>query len=252
MNTSLNNPLGSDNVVLMRPSIVILTGAGISAESGISTFRDTHGLWENHRLEDVATPEGFERDPKLVLDFYNLRRRALLSDEIQPNAAHLALAEFEKQWNGPFLLVTQNVDDLHERAGSKNILHMHGELLKARCQNSEAIFPWSEDIKRDSLCECCQKPGRLRPHIVWFGEMPFFMDEIFLRLEDCKIFISIGTSGQVYPAAGFVAHTPADALKIEVNTHDTSISRAFDQHKIGLASTEAPRLLNELMQKFQE
>ncbi len=188
-----------------RPKkIVVLTGAGISAESGIQTFRAADGLWENHRVEDVASPEGFKRNPGLVQRFYNERRRKLLEPGISPNDGHLALARLEREFKGDFLLVTQNIDDLHERAGSKNLIHMHGELFKVRCLDSEKIFVWKEDITPASACPCCGKSGVLRPHIVWFGEMPLFMDRISAALEECDLFLSIGTSGNVYPAAGFV------------------------------------------------
>src|SRR5688572_11753045 len=184
-------------------SIVVLTGAGISAESGIKTFRDNNGLWENHRVEDVCTPEAFTRNPELVQQFYNARRRQLVA-EAKPNPAHAALADFERNFGGDFILITQNVDDLHERAGSRNLRHMHGELLKARCSKTQIVVPWTANITADTPCPCCSKTGLLRPHIVWFGEMPLFMDEIEAALSRCDLFVSIGTSGQVYPAAGFV------------------------------------------------
>ncbi|MGB1222053.1 MAG: Sir2 family NAD+-dependent deacetylase, partial [Alcanivoracaceae bacterium] len=186
------------------PDIVILTGAGISAESGIRTFRGADGLWEEHRLEDVATPEAFARDPALVQRFYNERRRPLLQGQFQPNAAHQALARLQNALPGRVLLVTQNIDDLHERAGSPAVLHMHGELLKAHCQYSQQVFPVDGDLDPHTPCPCCQRPGGLRPHVVWFGEMPLQMDTIYAALQHCTLFISIGTSGNVYPAAGFV------------------------------------------------
>jgi NAD-dependent deacetylase len=185
------------------PNIVILTGAGMSAESGISTFRDAGGLWENHNIEDVASPAGFRRDSATVHRFYNLRRAQLHS--VQPNAGHLALAELEAAWKGRgnFLLVTQNVDDLHERAGSKNLLHMHGELRKILCTACHAEFRYEQDVTTASKCPACGAAGKLRPAIVWFGEIPRHMDEIFAALEQADIFAAIGTSGIVYPAAGF-------------------------------------------------
>lgn len=152
-------------------SVVVLTGAGISAESGIRTFRASDGLWENHPVEEVATPEGYYRNPALVQSFYNGRRAQL--SEVTFNAAHKALSDFEKEFDGEFLLVTQNVDDLHGRAGSQNLIHMHGELYKARCQDTEQVFSWQDDISVETPCPCCQRPGNLRPHIVWFGEMPW-------------------------------------------------------------------------------
>lgn len=198
-------------------SIVVLTGAGVSAESGIKTFRDNNGLWENHRVEDVCTPEAFARNPELVQQFYNARRRQLVT-EAKPNPAHRALADFERHFPGEFTLITQNVDDLHERAGSRNLLHMHGELLKARCSKTQLVVPWTSDITADTPCPCCSKAGLLRPHIVWFGEMPLFMDQIEAALSRCDLFVSIGTSGQVYPAAGFVQMAAAyGAHTVELN-----------------------------------
>lgn len=225
----------------MAKNIVILTGAGISAESGIKTFRDHNGLWENHRIEEVASPEGFQQNPALVYNFYNLRRKQLLEDTLKPNAAHYALAELEKEWKGDFLLVTQNVDNLHERAGSKKLLHMHGELQKAQCMNCQTPSLWIKDLDHSSTCPLCHAK-KLRPHIVWFGEMPLYMDEIYLALEWADIFISIGTSGQVYPAAGFVMATPKECFKIEINNQETNISTSFDQHFVGPAATEVPKL----------
>jgi NAD-dependent deacetylase len=188
--------------------VVVLTGAGISSESGIATFRAKDGLWENYRVEDVATPEAFDRNPELVHRFYNERRAQHEGSRpgtmaIQPNRAHMALAEFESLFTGSFLLVTQNVDALHERAGSKRVLHMHGELLKMRCMATGEAVPWTRDSSLQSLCDCCGGPGRLRPHIVWFGEMPFHLGQIEMALSACDLFVSIGTSGNVYPAAGF-------------------------------------------------
>ncbi|WP_312046078.1 Sir2 family NAD+-dependent deacetylase, partial [Erwinia sp.] len=164
------------------PRVVVLTGAGISAESGIRTFRAADGLWEEHKVEDVATPEGFARDPQKVQAFYNARRRQLTSGDVQPNAAHQALAELEAALGDHFLLVTQNIDNLHERAGSRNVIHMHGELLKVRCISSGQVLHWQDDVKDDDRCHCCQFPSVLRPHVVWFGEMPLQMDEIYQAL----------------------------------------------------------------------
>jgi len=219
-------------------NIVVLTGAGVSAESGLDTFRDNGGLWEQHRIEDVATPEAFARNPELVQRFYNMRRSALL-EKAKPNAAHFSLAEFEKSYRkaglGDFLLVTQNVDDLHERGGSEKLLHMHGELLKIRCQQSGKVYSCKEDISTDRPCPCCQSPGQLRPDIVWFGEMPMFMDEIEQALLACDIFVSIGTSGQVYPAAGFVQLAKAyGAHTVELNL-ETSGGQ-FDEGHYGPAT----------------
>ena len=207
------------------PNIVILTGAGISAESGLKTFRAADGLWEGHRVEDVATPEAFARNPALVHDFYDARRARL--GEVEPNPAHVALARLDAEWRGDLLIVTQNVDDLHERAGAKRLLHMHGELLRGWCVACEERFGWEGHMSPNSVrpersrgthegastsldtnglnvCPSCETPGLVRPDIVWFGEMPYEMERIEAALMDCDLFVSIGTSGAVYPAAGFV------------------------------------------------
>ncbi len=228
-------------------NIVVLTGAGISSESGIKTFRDFNGLWENHRIEDVASPEGFYRNPQMVYEFYNLRRRQLKDPNLKPNAAHLALKKLEEHFSNQFLLVTQNVDNLHDRTGHKNILHMHGELQKVRCLNNQNVYEWPDDLTGQSLCPDCNKAGLLRPHIVWFGEIPFYMDQIYDALSECDIFISIGTSGHVYPAAGFVAQVPTSCLKIEINNQETNISESFDKHYVGLASTEVPKVVEMIL-----
>ncbi|CAE7735124.1 cobB [Symbiodinium microadriaticum] len=230
-----------------RPkSIVVLTGAGISAESGLDTFRAEDGLWANHKVDDVATPEGFARNPQLVYQFYNQRRAQLLLPEIGPNPAHKALAQFEKEYPGEFLLVTQNVDNLHERAGSDNLLHMHGELLKMRCLNSKLVFDIREDFDFDSECRCCRSPGNLRPHVVWFGEMPFYMNKINMALEACDLFVAIGTSGNVYPASGFYQTAKIrKAYTVELNLDRTG--SAFDQHIYGAASEVVPRFFEKLL-----
>lgn len=228
-------------------SIVVLTGAGVSAESGIKTFRDGGGLWENHRVEDVCTPDAFAYNPKLVHRFYNARRRQLLS-EAQPNPAHFALADFERRFPGQFTLITQNVDDLHERAGSRNLLHMHGELLKAQCTACQGVLPWLEDTHTDSTCPNCSEVGTLRPHIVWFGEMPFFMPKIEAALSQCDLFIAIGTSGNVYPAAGFVTNATAyGAHTVEINLEPSSGQSLFAEHHYGLASDTLQRYLAQLV-----
>ena len=226
-------------------NIVVLTGAGISAESGIQTFRASDGLWENHPVEEVATPEGYLSNPKLVQSFYNARRSQL--SEVSCNAAHEALAEFEQQFDGNFLLITQNVDDLHERAGSQNLIHMHGELLKARCQDSEKVFEWRDDLTVETLCPCCQLAGNLRPHIVWFGEMPLAMEEIYSALSECDLFVAIGTSGNVYPAAGFFAEaSAAGAHTVEINLDPGSNASRFDQTIAGPATSCVPHFLNSV------
>ncbi|WKD50326.1 Sir2 family NAD+-dependent deacetylase [Microbulbifer spongiae] len=228
--------------------IVVLTGAGISAESGIRTFRGADGLWENHRLEDVATPEAFARDPQLVQRFYNARRRQLLSTPIAPNAAHRALAELERAFEGEFLLVTQNIDDLHERAGSLKLIHMHGELRKARCSTSGALFSIDGDLKVTDHCPCCKRSGTLRPHVVWFGEMPLQMDTIYDALSRCDLFISIGTSGNVYPAAGFVeCANRAGAHSVELNLERSNVGDAFAEHRQGPASKIVGAYVDELL-----
>lgn len=227
--------------------ILVLTGAGISAESGIPTFRDADGLWEGHRVEDVATPQAFQRDPDLVQQFYNLRRKALLNESIQPNAAHVALAEFERDHDDEFLLVTQNIDDLHQRAGSQNVLPMHGELLKVRCTETGDLFPWREDLTSETTSP--NDPtlvGTLRPHVVWFGEMPIGLEAIDAFARKCDLFLAIGTSAVVYPAAGIVQSTQTDCRRIEINLDDTPQSLHFDQTIRGKASEEVPRLLASL------
>lgn len=228
--------------------IVVLTGAGISAESGIKTFRASDGLWEEHRIEDVATPEGFAADPALVHQFYNGRRRQLLGGDVAPNPAHLALADLERRFNGDFMLVTQNIDNLHERAGSVNVVHMHGELLKMRCAHTDQVFPIETDIALDDRCACCGLRQCLRPHVVWFGEMPLQMDEIYAALDACDLFVSIGTSGNVYPAAGFVqVARAAGAHTLEINLEPSVTESLFAEKRYGLASEELPRFVSELL-----
>jgi len=222
-------------------SIVILTGAGISAESGIRTFRAADGLWEEHRIEDVATPEAFDRNPDLVHRFYNERRAQLLSDTIQPNAAHIALAHLEKSFPGKVLIVTQNIDNLHERAGSTNLIHMHGELLNVRCTQTNAIFRINGPCYTQDSCECCNMTSTLRPDIVWFGEMPMEMNRIYSELEQCDLFLSIGTSGNVYPAAGFVeVANRSGAQTVELNLEPSNTESAFSKHIYGSAGNVVP------------
>ncbi len=232
----------------MQERIVILTGAGISAESGINTFRDAGGLWENHRIEDVATPEAFQRDPHGVQSFYNRRREQLRDPAIQPNAAHRALAELEQALPDQVLVVTQNVDDLHERAGSRNVIHMHGELLMARCQSTETLVPADRDLDPALSCTVCGAAGCLRPHVVWFGEMPLEMERIYATLAGCERFISIGTSGNVYPAAGFVAEARASgAHTTELNLEPSEQLTAFHEHRHGRATELVPAYVRELL-----
>ncbi|MCH2189890.1 MAG: NAD-dependent protein deacylase [Gammaproteobacteria bacterium] len=228
--------------------IVILTGAGISAESGIKTFRAADGLWEEHRIEDVATPEGFAADPKLVHRFYNQRRRPLLDGAVAPNPAHFALARLQRAFAGEVMLVTQNIDNLHEQAGSKAVLHMHGEILKMRCKQTGQIFVCDGDISVENRCECCSSQGTLRPHIVWFGEMPFHMEDIYRALAECDCFVAVGTSGNVYPAAGFVQLASQSGAKtIEINLEASTLASSFDQAIYGKASEVLPAWVDEVL-----
>ena len=227
-------------------NIVILTGAGISAESGIATFRASDGLWENHRVEDVATPEGFARDPALVQRFYDARRARLR--EVEPNAAHKALAGLDAEWPGELLIVTQNVDDLHERAGASRVLHMHGELKSAWCLACDERAPWEEDLGHGPACPGCSASGRMRPDIVWFGEMPYEMERIDRALMDADLFVSIGTSGAVYPAAGFVQTARyCGARTIEINLEPSLGSVYFHESRTGRAGELVPQLVDELL-----
>src|SRR4051812_1961947 len=230
-----------------KPSrIVVLTGAGISAESGLATFRGEDGLWEGHRVEDVATPEAFRRDPALVHKFYNARRAQLA--EVEPNAAHLALARLEAEWPGDFLLVTQNVDDLHERAGSKRLIHMHGENSKGWCVECDQRSSWKGPMSEETACPKCGREGGLRPDIVWFGEMPYDMERIEEALRSCDLFVSIGTSGAVYPAAGFVQTARyCGAWTLEMNLEPSLGSMFFDESRIGQAGVKVPQWVDEIL-----
>lgn len=229
-----------------RGRIVILTGAGISAESGVPTFRGPDGLWEGHRVEDVATPQAFRRDPVLVQRFYDLRREAL--GRVEPNAAHKALARLDAEWGGELLLVTQNVDDLHERAGSKRLLHMHGELKSALCPACDRRFRWEAPLSGNTCCPACRAPDSLRPDIVWFGEMPYHMDAIDRALMGADLFVSIGTSGNVYPAAGFVdLARHAGARCLELNLDPSMTSDRFDESRLGKAGRLVPELVESLL-----
>lgn len=228
--------------------IVILTGAGISKESGLDTFRDPDGIWARHDLEEVATPEGFVRDPKLVHAFYNARRRGLLDPAIQPNAAHHALARLEREWPGGAMLVTQNIDDLHGRAGSRPV-HMHGELLKARCGHCGSVAPCEGDLTPEGRCAACDRPGGMRPDVVWFGEMPMHLDRIYPALGECGLFLSIGTSGTVYPAAGFVheASVAGRAMAVELNLEPSVGATLFDHALAGPATVLVPAFVDALL-----
>jgi len=250
-------------------NIVILTGAGISAESGLQTFRAADGLWEGHRVEDVATPEAFVRDPALVHQFYDARRARL--GEVEPNAAHLALARLDADWPGELLIVTQNVDDLHERAGARRLLHMHGELKRGWCLACDERSPWEREMSLQTVCversrdaprqrpstslgtngnDCpsCASKGQVRPDIVWFGEMPYEMEAIEAALMECDLFVSIGTSGAVYPAAGFVQTAKYRGAKtLEINLEPSQGSSFFDERRYGLASVEVRAWVKETL-----
>ena len=226
--------------------VVILTGAGISAESGIRTFRASDGLWEDHRIEDVATPMAWERDPELVWGFYQGRRRQLL--DVVPNPAHDALVELERFLVDGLLLVTQNVDDLHSRAGSQNLIHMHGELQKLRCEECSEIIVAMDEVDLEDKYVVCAKCGaeRMRPHIVWFHEMPLKMREIEAAIADCDVFIAIGTSGHVYPAAGFLGLANAcGAHCIGINLEPPQNVELFDEFHQGKAGELLPDLVNK-------
>jgi NAD-dependent deacetylase len=225
--------------------IVVLTGAGISAESGVPTFRDAGGLWEGHDALDVATPEGFERDPDTVLRFYDARRRALAS--VAPNAAHRALAHLEGAMGEDLLVVTQNVDDLHERAGSRNLVHMHGELRRALCATCGERPDWHGDLIDRPACPSCGA-RTLRPDVVWFGEMPYDLDRIEQAVVGCDVFVSIGTSGAVYPAAGYVALAAAfGARTVELNLEPSDSAIPFDVSRTGFASVLVPQWAEEVI-----
>lgn len=218
----------------------------MSAESGIRTFRAADGLWEEHRIDDVATPEGFRADPELVHRFYNERRRQLVSGTVEPNPAHAALARLEREHSGPVTVITQNIDDLHERAGSRNPIHMHGELLRMRCARCERVVEQFTDSAVDDACGSCGGP--MRPHVVWFGEVPLAMEEIYDALESCDVFAAIGTSGNVYPAAGFVAvAADAGAHTVELNLEPSVGASGFEEARYGPASVEVPRWIDELL-----
>ncbi|MEB3416617.1 NAD-dependent deacylase [Alteriqipengyuania sp. WL0013] len=226
-------------------NIVILTGAGISAESGIDTFRAEGGLWEQHRIEDVATPEGFERDPGLVLNFYDMRRAALAT--VAPNPAHEALAWLDAEFDGELLIVTQNVDDLHERAGARRVLHMHGELKSALCRICERRTPFEGTMRDRPACPMCESRS-LRPDVVWFGEMPYEMDRIYAALRAADLFVSIGTSGAVYPAAGFVRDArELGAQTLELNLERSEGSHWFHESRQGRASVLVPEWVDRIL-----
>ena len=222
--------------------IVVLTGAGISKESGLSTFRDAGGIWAKVRIEDVATPDAFARDPASVHRFYDARRRRLASGAIRPNAAHVALARLEGAWPADVTVVTQNIDDLHERAGSRNLVHMHGELLKARCSACGVVVPCTGALGTEETCRECAATGAMRPHVVWFGEMPLELERIDAALDACATFVSIGTSGNVYPAAGFVDRIRSrnHVHAVELNLEPSEGAGLFDETVYGPATEVVP------------
>ena len=229
-------------------NIVILTGAGISAESGIDTFRGKDGLWSKVDIEDVGTPDAFRRNPGLVHDFHNQFRRSLQSH--MPNEAHRALARLEAEHSGSVLVVTQNVDDLHGRAGSQNLIHMHGELYKVRCQACDGVYHWDDDLSVESSCRQCQAAGAMRPHVTWFYEMPMRMPEIESALAGCDLFVSIGTSGNVYPAAGFIADVRklGRAHSVELNLEPSEGSGLFTECIHGPATSVVPAYVDGLLE----
>jgi NAD-dependent deacetylase len=228
--------------------IVVLTGAGISKESGLDTFRDKGGIWEKVSIEEVATPEAFQANPERVQQFYNDRRRQLTRDRPEPNAGHEALVRLERAWPGEVLVVTQNIDDLHERAGQQNLIHMHGELTKARCTACGEVHRWADDLAATTLCPTCAT-GTLRPHVVWFGEMPFEMERIFEALGRCGWFLSVGTSGSVYPAAGFVQEVlrGGRGRTVELNLEPSDASALFHDTRHGPASEVVPAFVDQLL-----
>jgi NAD-dependent deacetylase len=228
-------------------NIVVLTGAGISAESGLRTFRAEDGLWEDHPVEDVATPQGFRRDPDLVQRFYDERRANILAAE--PNAAHEALARLDAERDCNLLIVTQNIDDLHERAGAKRVLHMHGEGLSAWCTACDARHRWIGTLRDNPACPACGETA-LRPDIVWFGEMPYEMDRIFAAIARADLFVSIGTSGAVYPAAGFVQQAKEHGARaLELNLERSQGSHWFDETRLGPASLFVPAWVDEMLDR---
>ncbi|HZX95772.1 MAG TPA: NAD-dependent deacylase [Myxococcales bacterium] len=227
--------------------VFVLTGAGISAESGVATFRDANGLWEQHRIEDVATPEGFARDPRLVWRFYSERRRQAAA--VHPNAAHLALATLQQRIGDRLFLCTQNVDPLHERAGSTGVLHMHGELLKTRCSDCEREPFDDATAWLDAVPDCDRCGGQLRPHVVWFGEVPLGLERIYTELCECDLFVTVGSSGAVHPAAGFVSHlrhVPNSrgrfARCVYVGLERPENTHSFDECRLGKAGALLPSL----------
>ena len=230
--------------------VFVLTGAGISAESGLGTFRDAGGLWTQYDLMEVATPEGFVRDPRKVHAFYNARRRNLVGAE--PNAAHRALAWLEaglEAKGGALFLCTQNVDDLHEQAGSRRVVHMHGELKRTRCACCGAARPGEGELSVEAACPACARVGGLRPDVVWFGETPLHLDAIYAALAEADLFCAVGTSGSVYPAAGFVAEARANGVRTcELNLQPSDNAYLFDERRYGPAAEITPAWVEDVLQ----
>lgn len=233
---------------MLATRIFILTGAGISAESGLATFRDKDGIWAQYDIEEVASIQGYERDPVKVLEFYNMRRNS--HGDVRPNAAHIALGQLQALWaerGGAVTICTQNVDNLHERGGAQSVLHMHGEIAKARCHDCGALTNYDGDLSIGLGCAACGHIGGMRPHVVWFGEMPLLMDEIYEALTGADLFVSIGTSGNVYPAAGFVSAARAAGIPtMEINLEPSENAHAFDAGRYGKASEQVPAWVTEM------
>jgi len=234
---------------MIAKRIFILTGAGVSAESGLSTFRDKGGIWSRYKLEEVASIQGYESNPRFVLEFYNMRRNTHV--DVAPNEAHIALAQLQAMWaerGGAVTICTQNVDNLHERGGAQSVIHMHGEIAKARCHDCGALAPYDGDLSLDLGCAACGRTGGMRPHVVWFGEMPLFMDEIYEALAAADLFVSIGTSGNVYPAAGFVSAARAAGIPtMEINLEPSGNAQAFTAARYGKASEQVPAWVAEMV-----
>lgn len=228
--------------------IVILTGAGVSRESGLETFRDPDGIWAKVNVEDVATPEGFARSPSRVHEFYNARWRRLVSGSVHPNEAHLAIANLQRLWKNKVTIVTQNIDDLHERAGAEDVIHIHGELLKARCGKCGKSSSCADDLGVDTRCSSCGAAGRMRPDVVWFGEIPMHMDRVQEALENAALFLSVGTSGTVYPAAAFVEIARnAGAHTVELNLEKSAGASSFHEAIYGPATRVVSQYVAQLL-----
>ncbi|ANP46428.1 NAD-dependent deacylase [Candidatus Viadribacter manganicus] len=234
---------------MIAKRIFILTGAGVSAESGLSTFRDTGGIWSRYKLEEVASIQGYENNPAFVLEFYNMRRNTHAG--VEPNEAHIALGQLQTIWaerGGAVTICTQNVDNLHERGGALSVIHMHGEIAKARCHDCGGLAPYDGDLSPNMGCGACGRTGGMRPHVVWFGETPLYMDEIYEALSSADLFVSIGTSGNVYPAAGFVSAARAAGIPtMEINLEPSGNAEAFDLARYGKASEQVPAWVAEMV-----